>query len=351
MTWIAVAAIGVTAVGAAVSANGASKNAAAIAAANDQASGNENDLYKRQSGYLNDLIDAKNKKLYNLGNIFDRFESTGAFGKTGTLKNLRKAQEDFSALAAGDFTGFESQLRKSMSDSLVGTIGSGAPVGAYAGLAADTQLQYRKEGIQTAVGISEYLSNEASKLLGTEFGVMDQKFNSGYELDRTATTNMNNYALGKAGTVGVGMQAWGGAIQSVGSAIGSFGISSAAGSANKGYMNTAMNAAQSMNSGHVASDRPYGGVVQSVPVSYGAPARSYAGYSEPSLPSNYGNIGPPPTDYSGGVLPPRNSYYTSSQPTGYQAMDFGEAWKMQTAGGYTSQNSIMSGVGARIASY
>lgn len=216
MSWVAVA---VTAVGAGVSAYGASKSANAIGDANRANSGSEDELFDRQSKKLNKLTNAKDKKLKDLGNIFDRFESTGAFGNTDTLKNLRTAQEDFSQLAAGDFTGFESQLRKSMSDTLINTFGSGAPIGTFAGLAADQQMDFRKEGITQTLGISDYLSQEAFKLLGSEFGIMDQRFNTQYEMDRNRVTNMNNYALGMAGTIGVKESAMGGAVQTIGSGI------------------------------------------------------------------------------------------------------------------------------------
>jgi len=217
------AGLAVAAVGAGVSAYGAAKNASAMKSANNAAAYEEDMLYERQSKNLNKLIKEKENKLYNLGDIFDRFESTGAFGDTETLKNLRTAQEDFSALAAGDFSGFESQLRKSMSDALVNTVGSGSPVGAYAQLAADTQMQYRKEGIQTAVGITEFLSNESSKLLGAEFGIMDQRFNSEYEIDRNRVANKNNYSLGAAATEGVALSAYGNAAAQMGGSIASFG--------------------------------------------------------------------------------------------------------------------------------
>lgn len=218
------AGLAVAAVGAGVSAYGAAKNASAMKSANNAAAYEEDMLFDRQSKKLNKLVKQKENKLYDLGNIFDRFESTGAFGDTETLKNLRQAQEDFSLLAAGDFTGFESQLRKSMSDALVNTVGSGSPVGTYAQLAADTQMQYRKEGIQTAVGITEFLSNESSKLLGAEFGIMDQRFNSAYEMDRNRVANKNNYALGAAATEGVALSAYGNAAAQIGGGIATYGM-------------------------------------------------------------------------------------------------------------------------------
>jgi len=203
-------------IGSVMSAFGAASNADALAAAYKKNIKDEKALYDRQSTNLEDLSSTKFENLYNLGGIFDRFESTGVFGDTDTLANLRQAQSDFSALAAGDFSGFESQLRKNMSDALIGTVGSGAPIGTYAGLAADTQMAFRQQGISTATGISEFLSQESNKLLGLEFGIMDQRFEVGYNLDRTKTSNIQNFRVGKAGTEGVGLMAAGNALTQIG---------------------------------------------------------------------------------------------------------------------------------------
>jgi len=219
MSWIAVAGVAVTAVGAGISASGAAKSAAAIGAANEANAQREQQLYDQQQKAINQLSNQKQNKLSNLGNIFDRMQSTGAFGNTDTLKNLRQAQSDYSALAAGDFSGFENQLKQSLSDSLIATAGAGAPIGTFAGLAAQDQMNLRGQGIQTTMGISEYLSKEAYQLLGNEFGIMDQKFEVGYKLNRDKVSNLNNYALGQASTEGVGLTAYGNAAQQTGSSI------------------------------------------------------------------------------------------------------------------------------------
>ena len=208
-----------TAVGSAVSASGAANSAKAIGDANASNAEREQALYDRQQKALNSLSADKMNKLSNLGNIFDRMQSTGAFGDTNTLKNLRKAQSDYSALAAGDFSGFEAQLRQSLSDSLIATAGSGAPIGTFAGLAAQDQMNLRGQGIQTTMGISDYLSNETYKLLGNEFGIMDQKFEVGYKLDRDKVSGMNQYNLGQAATQGVAQTAYGNAGQQIGSSV------------------------------------------------------------------------------------------------------------------------------------
>ena len=321
MSFVAVA---VVAVGAGVSAYGTYQNAKSVANANAKAAKNEQGLYLRQSENLDNLIKDKEKKLYNIGNIFDRFESTGAFGDTETLKNLRKAQNDFSQLAAGDFSGFESQLKKSLSDSLVGVMDSGSPVGTYAGLAADTKMQYRGEGIKTAMGISEFLSNESNKLLGQEFGIMDQKFNTGYQLDSNWVNKTNGFKLGEAATVGVGTQAVGGAIQTVGSGLFKAGASGAFG----GVTDAAIAAAPRAYIPNTTTSYPMSGNLSSMAGSFvGSAASSYMRPSQPSSyqPSQSWQQGPvypdgvPPIDLpivsnfrdnqfqSGMVLPPKQS--------------------------------------------
>ena len=216
MSFVAVA-VGAVAVGAGVSAYGTAKNASAQRDAAKKSAQNLEGLYLRGSDALTDLTKSKERKLTHLGNIFGRFQSTGAFGKTDTVRKLRQAQEDFASLAAGDFTAFESQVKKSMSDALVSTVGSGSPVGTYAQLAADTQMNYRLQGIQTATGVSEFLSNEANKLLGAEFGIMDQRFQSAYQMDKDRVLGVNSAKQQAAATEGVGITAAGNALQQVGS--------------------------------------------------------------------------------------------------------------------------------------
>lgn len=245
---IVAAGLAVAAAGAGVSAYGAHKNAKSIQSAAQANAYGEEELFKRQTKELNKLVKQKENKLYNLGNIFDRFESTGAFGDTETLKNLRQAQSDFSELAAGDFTAFDAQLKKSMSDALVSTVGSGSPIGAYAGLAADTQMQYRTQGLQTAIGITDFLSNESMKLLGTEFGIMDQRYQNQYNLDRSKTTNIANFNSQKAAQEGVGMVAGGNALAQVGGMMSSYGLYNQGLDFQKQQLNIANQQATSMGS-------------------------------------------------------------------------------------------------------
>lgn len=203
-----------------MSASGASKNAKAMSEAQARIRREEKQLYAKWDTNLNNLIDQKTDKLLNLGDIFERFNSTGAFGDNiEVVDNLRQAQLDFSRLAAGDFSGFDNQITKTLSDYSIATIGSGAPIGTYASLSADAMMNYRLQGIQTTSGISDFFSAQANNLLGLEFGVMDQGFQVGYELDRSKQNAVNATLTGQAATAGVSQQAWGGALQTTGSLI------------------------------------------------------------------------------------------------------------------------------------
>lgn len=214
-------AAGIAAVGAGVSAYGTIKNASAIKKAAGKDAGAREALYDRQSENLDKVIGKKTRKLKNIGNIFDRINSA-AFGDTDTLDKLRTAQQDYANLAAGDFTGFEESLRKTLSDSLINTFGSGAPIGTFAGIAADKQLEYREKGIEKATGIGAYISGEANNLINYEFGIMDQNFNTGYQLDSDRVNGVSAARMEAAKTQGVGMTAIGNAVQQVGGALTSY---------------------------------------------------------------------------------------------------------------------------------
>lgn len=207
--------------GAASSYMGASKAAEAAQKAAKKGIKDEKKFYNKWSVKAEDYQEEKLDKLYNQADVFDRFDSA-AFGDTGAYENLRQAQEDFSKLAAGDFSAFEAQLRKTMSDALVSTVGSGSPIGSYAGLAADAQMQYRQQGLANAQNLSNFFSAEGNRLLGLEFGVMDQGFDIQYQLDRTKTTNINNLRSMHAAQEGVGLSALGSGLSSIASLYSSY---------------------------------------------------------------------------------------------------------------------------------
>jgi hypothetical protein len=299
---------------------GAKKQAKAERAAAAAAKAAEEKLYSRWSGELDTLIKDKNEKLFNLGNIFERFQSTGAFGTdTRTEKNLRKAQADFAALAAGDFSAFESQLRKNMSDALITTVGSGAPVGTYAQLGADIQMGMRGAGIQTATGLSDFFANQAQNLLNMEFGIMDQSFETGYTLDRNRTTGVTQQDQRIAATKGASDMALGSFLTTAGTAYaGATGYLASAAAINQGQQ-TRGGLLQSMSSipesswlplpasNSRSAFTPTSSLDTFTPVtrSSGSSSRSYM---EPDLPIGF----PDGVEIDAGVLPaltPTTSYY------------------------------------------
>lgn len=227
------AGLAVAAVGAGVSAYGAAKNASAKAKAASYGIQGEQDLYERQSKELNKLIKQKNKDVAGVQNVLDRLVQKGIIGggRKNVIRKLQSTQKDYAKLAAGNFDPFEKLLKSRMNDALIGTVSTGAPIGTYAELSAETLNTLRQQGIQTTENIGGYLSNEGTKrlneeyrMLGTEFGVMDQKFNTAYQLDRTRATNQSNLQMQKAATVGVGTTAIGNAIQTVGTTALTYGM-------------------------------------------------------------------------------------------------------------------------------
>lgn len=298
------AGLAVAGIGSIMGASGAKKNAKAQKKAAEKAARERQLLYERQSSKLNETIKEKEDKLYDLGNIFDRFESTGAFGDTNTLENIRTAQEDFSRLAAGDFTGFESQLRKSMSDALVGTVQSGAPIGTYAELAADSQMNFRLQGIQSAVGISEFLDSQSKSLLGLEFGIMDQEFETGYRLDADRVTGVAQENAKAAATAGIGQTALGGAISQIGSSISSFGTYT-----DKLALARQQNSAMDYFTNPSTPYRSFNSAATPtrMPVSSGGVSADYGLRTDlvPDLPAAYADVNIP---IDGSLLPPREGY-------------------------------------------
>lgn len=346
-----IAGLAIGAVGAGVSAYGTSQNASAT---RDQAKLNaylENKFGKKWMGNAEELISDKEEKLYDIANIFDRFEGAGAFGDTDTLENLRQAQSDFAALAAGDYSGFESQLRQAMDSNLINSFGTGAPIGSYAELSANTLMDLRRTGLSEAEGITSLLSNLSNELLGIEFGVMDQGFNLKYGIDRARLDGVTGNSMAAAQTAGVATQAAGGAITSIGSSITSYGMYQN----NLDYRNSLIN---------------NGGMTRPTQGAYGFDPRlastSSPYYSAPILPAapnyNYGNVDLPvdsfgldsgpgvlpsyPGDTLGPAAPPM---YPSGSTFGWVPATPAPAGSLSYGYGNSSPFASLAGVGFDIA--
>jgi hypothetical protein len=214
-----IAGAAIAAVGAGVSAYGTAQNAAAVGDAADFAAYLENQLAKRQRAKLDTLITDKETKLAGINTILDRFQGGGAFGSSGVLENIRSAQSDFAALGAGDFSSFQDQLDNILKSTLANTYGSGAPDGTFTQLAADTVMNLRQGGLNTALTTGEFLSAESNRLLGAEFGIMDQEFENQYMIERNRVSGITGNMMISAQQEGVGTQAAGTALTQIGGLV------------------------------------------------------------------------------------------------------------------------------------
>lgn len=355
-----VAGLAIAAAGAGTSAYGTAQNAQATA---DQAQLNaylENKFAKKWTANAQALEDDKLNKLYNIGSIFDRFQSSGAFGDTSTLENLRKAQEDFSLLAAGDFSRFDNQLRQVMKDNLVAAGGTGSPIGTYANLSADTILNFRRTGLSDAVALSGYLSGESMNLLNAEFGVLDRGFETRYGIDRNRLNAVTGNMMTAAQQTGVGTAAYGNALQQVGSSLYSYGMSGLSGTNTTGAPKAIPLDASGNAMGYsVGADGYYypSATTVAAPISYKSVTPvGYSSYSPktpiypPLTPMNdsvYGNIPeiPPyynPVDGENPLLPPAGT------------VGYGFTWEPGTSApagslgyGYNPLNSVGASIVGR----
>lgn len=157
-------------------------------------------------GKLNELTESQLQKIYNQGDVFDRM-NTAAFGQDNNIfNNVRKAQSDYSKLAAGDFSGFESQLRAALSQNLTSSYGS--PIGQYTNLSAATVSNLRQSGISTTTGIASFLNTQANSLLSSEFGIMDKQYNQDLQFGQMQLQAKINVLNANAANTGVKTQAW-----------------------------------------------------------------------------------------------------------------------------------------------
>lgn len=281
-----IAGAAIAAIGAGVSAYGTAQNASAVSDAADFAAYLENQLAKRQRANLDQLITDKEDRLSNINTILDRFDGGAAFGSSDVLGNIREAQSEFAALGAGDFSGFQNQLDNILKSTLANTYGSGAPEGTFTQLAADTVMNLRQGGLQTALQTGEFLSAESYRLLGAEFGIMDQRFETEYMIDRNRVSGITGNQMISAQQQGIGTQAAGSAITQIGGLVSGVGGYFDRQSQTQQQLNLAQ---QALNQGQAINTRPYSFTtpsVASVPsISSSVPFVS----TSPALPSAYGN--------------------------------------------------------------
>lgn len=199
--------------------SGAKKRARAISGA---ASAGKQRVSEFTSEFTDESKALKGTKLGILGdsaNVFDRLGGF-IFGNTDTLDNLREAQSEFSALASGDTGGFLQEVESIVKSALAGT--AGAPRGAFENLSARNLFDFRSQGLQNALSLTNTLGTLGSGLINTEFGIHDQDFNTRLRLRENEVNQLNALDMTAAGVQGTGAAATGNIFNTLGQGV--FGV-------------------------------------------------------------------------------------------------------------------------------
>jgi hypothetical protein len=192
--WLGVAAVAANVAGSASAAKGAKQAAAAQAKAAQQIRkdtqafqglgfGLIGDARKNAEGYIGGVTpikpfkpikfqrsDSPNSPQFveggsNLSRVsFDvqtgqKRENLG-FALGETYGNLRKSQNDFTALASGDTGAFTKELQASAFGALAGT--AGGPAGAFANVSAKNLFGFRTEGLRNSLAISDFFAEQGT---------------------------------------------------------------------------------------------------------------------------------------------------------------------------------------------
>lgn len=259
MALIATALI-VGAAGAGASAAGASKNASKSAENALFAGQLKKEFSEEQQDLLDELISEKQDKLININSVLDRFGGGPSAGTEENLELLRKSQNDFLRLGAGDFSGFTDQLADIMAETVAGSFGSGAPVGQFAQLSAQNINNLRLQGLDTGTRIGNQLGAESFNLMGAEFGLLDEQFQGQQALEEFRLGGMLDYLGVSSETAGAGAQATGSALTSLAGSLFIAG-SAAEGSLGGGFLSglgsSGLGSDSDVSSGRSISERPF----------------------------------------------------------------------------------------------
>lgn len=218
-----IAGLAVAAAGAGASAYGSSQQASASKDAAKLAAYMANQFGKQQQKELDELTKKKEERLRDVTNILEEYGGGPTAGSEENLGLLRKTQEDFLRLGAGDFEAFDAQLKDIMAATLANTIGSGAPAGTFTNLSAQNVNALRQQGIQTGTAIGQLLAGESFNLLGSEFQIWDQDFNLGYQIGLDRINAVSGANMQAAQSAGANWQAGGSFLTNIGSALVSYG--------------------------------------------------------------------------------------------------------------------------------
>lgn len=125
------------------------------------------------------------------------------FGDAGlsVLKNLRQAQSDNSALAAGDTSAFSKEVERMVSSSLANTFG--APRGSFENMSTKNLMALKNQGLANSTGLAKFFEGVGSNLLSYKFGIMDRSLDTELGLRQNETAQVNNYRSQAAQLAGV----------------------------------------------------------------------------------------------------------------------------------------------------
>lgn len=218
-----IAGLAIAAVGSGASAYGSSQQADAAEDAAKYAAYLNKKFGDEQLDKLDALTEQKTERLKEVGSILEEYGGGPTAGSQENLDLLRKTQNDFLRMGAGDFEAFDAQLKDVMAATLANTQGSGAPAGAFTQLSAQNINALRQQGIQSGISIGQLLAGESFNLLGSEFSILDQDFNLGYQIGKNQIDAIAGYQQQAAQSAGADWQAGGSFLTNIGSALVSYG--------------------------------------------------------------------------------------------------------------------------------
>ena len=218
------AATGALKVGGAIAgAIGAKQRAGAIKEAFNDAIKGTKDFTKDQVKRSEDLGKTKQDFLETGDPLLEMGKFMFGDASSSTLSNLRKAQSDFAALAAGDTSGFSKEVSNIVRSSLANTFGG--PRGSFENTSAKNLFAFRQGGMQSAMGLTDFFNRAGSQLTNAKFGILDQTFNQQLALRQNELSQINNFRFGKAETAGVGWMGVGNVMNAAAGALSGFGTS------------------------------------------------------------------------------------------------------------------------------
>lgn len=201
---------------------GAKKRAGAQKAALNDAIRSTQDFTKDQIKRSEDLGKTKQDYLETGDPLLEMGKFMFGDASSSTLSNLRKAQSDFAALAAGDTSGFSREVANIVRSSLANTFGG--PRGSFENTSAKNLFAFRQGGMQSAMGLTDFFNRAGTQLTGAKFGILDQTFNQQLALRQNELGQINQFRLGKAETAGAGWLGLGNALNAGAGAFSNLGL-------------------------------------------------------------------------------------------------------------------------------